>query len=31
MNLNCLVGRVKASGSDGAFMNLTIYGTVLKS
>ena len=31
MNLNCLVGRVKAAGKDGAFMNLNIYSTVLKS
>lgn len=31
MDLNCLVGRVRVMGADGAFFNLAVYSTVLKA
>lgn len=31
MDLNCLVGRASLSGRDGAFFNMSVYSTLLKS
>lgn len=31
MSVNCLVSRTRLTGQDGAFLNLNVYGTILKS